>query len=110
MQANAWTSPRTPHRELIEQDNADLFAGLEAKGWAAYAEAMAEADFFDLGREDDPMTVVKEHLLAALRRTGSIHSEHRKDMVETLRAAKPSTVALGVATAPVADKPPKGGL
>lgn len=106
-----WQSPRTPHRELIESDNADLFAGLNAAGWASYYEAWAEADFFDLGSDDDPMQIVKAQLTASLRRTGAIGADHRKDMVETLRAAKPGTVALGLAApAQEAPKTPKGGL
>ena len=111
-----WAAPRTPHRELIEQDNADLFAGLNPSSWAAYYEAWAEADFFDLGEnvpdDSDPMKVVKAGLLASLRRTGAIGSEHRKDMVETLRAAKPATVALGLPVTQDAGpaKAPKGGM
>jgi hypothetical protein len=104
-----WQEARHPHREVIEEENADLMASLEGHSWAAYAEAYAEADFFDLGTDDDPMLIVKDHLHHALRRTGSIGADHRKDYVEMARAAKPATVALGVAT-PEPAKQPKVGL
>jgi hypothetical protein len=110
-QQAGWADQRAPVRELIEEDNADLMASLDGASWSAYSEAMSEADFFDLGTDDDPMQVVKDHLLAALRRTGSLGSDHRKDYVEASRAAAKPTMALGMPIMqPEATKPPKGGM
>lgn len=110
-QQAGWAAQRAPVREIIEEDNADLMASLDGASWSAYAEAMSEADFFDLGTTDDPMQMVKDHLLSALRRTGSLGSDHRKDYVEASRAATKPTMALGMPMMQAeAPKTPKGGL
>jgi hypothetical protein len=97
---------KSPHLELIEPDNDDVFSSLTPAAWAAFSEAWAEAVFFDL-------RVVQQQLRASLRRTGSIASDHRKDMVETLKAAKPASVALGITAPPEANgaaQKPRVGL
>lgn len=80
---------RSPQREMLDEEWADLMAGLTPRGWAAFTEAWAEAEFFDL-------PVVKEQLRTSMRRTGSIGSEERKDFVELSKAAKQPSIALGV--------------
>lgn len=110
-QQAGWAAQRAPVREIIEAENADLMASLDGASWSAYSEATSEADFFDLGAADDPMQMVKEHLLAALRRTGSLGSDHRKDYVEASRAAAKPTMALGMPMVQAeAPKTPKGGM
>lgn len=95
----AMQGPRSPYREVVDEDNQDILATLDQRAWGAFQEAWAEAEFFDL-------PVVQGGLLRSLRQTGSIQAGHRKDLVQAIQGQRSPTIAMGV---PVAQEAAKNG-
>lgn len=101
---------RAPIEELTKPENEKINGTLTPRAWAKLSVLEARAKFYAPGM--DPAKV--EHPMAGLIHTarqssGSVRGEHRKDLVEGMKAQGGGAVGLSVTSAPAAPANAQGG-
>jgi len=78
---------RQPHEEVVGEKNERQLATLTPEAWHGLVVLRARSAFFDMDALLDEVEHPTEGLIhEALQMSGAIGGEHRKDIVESLRA------------------------